>query len=242
MQGEFEIYNASSFVQLEKTLELLNELSDIGKIKNVIFKTHSEKSLRDFINLEEKKRVQIYLHLNDYLNSLRSVETFKNQDDELTREDELECLEHALNTFKLKSLGEDTNFIEENDIIEIYNNQGIQIWRNFELLKLSPYDLLTLLMYEWYVLYERSKIINQKIMDRIQYLISLNNSSATPMQIEKHTMKAKSAEEELVVSINLKYFKPLFSKINGERMGFLVTTKSSPFVLRGEDSEKVKFF
>lgn len=161
-------------------------------------------------------------------------------DEPLSKEDEIECLERALSEFGFCFPDGDFSFLESGDIVEAYSLDHIQFYRNFELLKINPFDITTVLTYRWDELYERPKVINRKIHEKISLVLDSDSCEHVPFNIPTHHLKACNEETKdyLVAEINLKFIKPVFLKKDlSKKVGFVCTQEATSIILSGGDAK-----
>ena len=59
---------------------------------------------------------------------------------------------------------------KDNEVVEAYDTEHLQIFRNFTFMKVCGYSLADILTFEWPDLFERSNVITQKIIDGVHSL------------------------------------------------------------------------
>jgi hypothetical protein len=101
-------------------------------------------------------------------------------------------------------------YMSSGDIIEGYNRDRLQIFRNLRFIECSNYSLLEILSTEWPLLFERSAAItNQMITYCDETLWSKNRTIA--FNIPKHYVRELQTAEHQVYEIGFKTISPLFS-------------------------------
>ncbi len=217
-------------------LECFNQLEKFFPNSKMLY---TEESFCMFQFLPVEKQAEIIKNLINYFNVLDESKLSKSITSKMSKNDEIECVQDALNQFNMSVWDDDLNFISEGDIVEIYNNKNIQVYRNFQLLKVNPYDLLTVLTHDWQALYDRATKITVKIGHKITEVMTSELTSAVPFSIPEHSMKAISKEDQVVVSIRLKYIKPVFNINKTKKIGFIATQLNSPVILEGGNVDSV---
>ena len=225
----------------ELDYEILNAIYDLEKvsqsISSIVVKT--EKSLNFLFSLDQDRKKTVLEGLRNYIKVLSFKSFFPSTEDEtLEIGDEIECVTWALNEYGFCTFDDDYSFIDSGDIIEAYVATGIQIYRNYELLKVNIFDILTLLSHEWPNLYQRSSLVNDQIQECIQQVMISDSTSAVPFNVPRHQLKAINGDssEEIVAEINLKFIKPLYSKKTFKKVGFIATQKNSPIIFSGKEA------
>jgi len=200
---------------------------------------YSAHSINKLLQMEYSQLEDVKKHLSCFLKIVERFD-FKLQEDEfLSQSDEVECLKHAFNEYGLCFGDDDFDFISQGDIVELYNLENIQIYRNLEFLKVAPYDLATILSSKWTDLYERPSDITQAIANRVVEILNSKIIEASPFNVPIHPMKAMSNAEQVVVEISLKFIKPVFDKDTKEKRGFIATQMGSPILLSGDETLKL---
>ncbi len=102
--------------------------------------------------------------------------------------------------------------ITDGDIIEIYNADFKQVFRNLEFMYVCSYTLMDLLAHEPFELYERSQQINTYIFEAAGQLLNrgFNLSPISLEHIPKHLIREKFSEENLTSLVELKRAYPLY--------------------------------
>jgi hypothetical protein len=109
--------------------------------------------------------------------------------------------------------------LEEQDIVEIYNTEGVQIFRNFVFYAHCSYTLLELLSHPWYELLERHGSMTKIIGEHIQVVLGDGNETI-PSTVPAHTMRELFSEENRMFTSRFKHFAPLFAGA-GKKTGFI---------------------
>ncbi len=119
-------------------------------------------------------------------------------------------------------------FIADGDIVEVYTEDFVQLYRNNNFFKYCSYDLKTLLQHPFDVLFRRDEEVTRKIAERA--LECLNHGKGIePVGIEPHLMQEHFARNNRVFRIEHKYCSPVFSKVTGQVMGFFCSQRATPF-------------
>ena len=99
------------------------------------------------------------------------------------------------------------------DVIEIYNTDLIQVFRNFEFFDVCSYTLLDLLSNEFYELYERGQLINQGLFNAISTLNSrpFNLEPIDLMDLPQHLLQEKFSTDQLRSMVRFKAMYPVYT-------------------------------
>src|SRR5690606_14370708 len=69
--------------------------------------------------------------------------------------------------------------IDEDDLIEIYNLENIQIFRNLKFYETTTYSLEDLLLYDWPELYSRPKRMTEQLLNLVESVIRQDDTELT---------------------------------------------------------------
>ena len=103
--------------------------------------------------------------------------------------------------------------IRPGDVIEIYNTDLIQVFRNFEFFDVCSYTLLDLLTNEFYELYERGQLINQGLFGAISTLNTraFNMDAIDLMNLPQHLLQEKFSTDHLRSLVQFKKMYPVYT-------------------------------
>src|ERR1700722_3532445 len=152
---------------LNRDLRLnLKALEHSFATKNIKMKLSDDRSLNDFLKLpgSEKNRV-----LRDVS---RNVE-FLPQGRRMTLQAEKEILSKHLSILNLEPYDDIYSFLEKGDVVEIYDKNFLQLYRNWEFVNLCSYTYLDLATRPFFELFDRSPQITNAIVNRVQEILSL---------------------------------------------------------------------
>lgn len=185
----------------------LNVLSDFAKKLNINIKPFD--NLAQIENVTESITDEIYNFIKDYLDILLN----SNIDNEPPCRVEKIIFEKALKNLNLKTLDNMDCFLNENDIIEIYDIQGFQKYRNLIFLKFCSFDLFTLYSKSFIDLYERSTEFNGQILNAIEDVIN-NPKGTIKFNCGEHLIKEKYLNNKKIFKIKPKWISPLIGHSN----------------------------
>lgn len=115
--------------------------------------------------------------------------------------------------------------IEDQDVIEVYNTQFIQIFRNLNYFDISSYTLVEVFTHQWDELYERENPnIGQQMMNVALSVISGKARATFPCGVDSHVLKERFSEEQLRLNMIPGYVSPLFDR-DHQLVGAIFTSK-----------------
>lgn len=132
--------------------------------------------------------------------------------------------------FTLKELGltasqEFFDTLDPDDLVEGYTLEQRQFFRNFQFMEICGYDLFDLLTYDWMTLYERTHMISEEILRRLDKDVFGMGRTISLMDLPSHYMKEKLSEKKQVSKVKFRHIGPVYSA-PGQPAGFLVSTKA----------------
>jgi|GEM_PF-1600670 len=158
---------------------------------------------------------------------------------------EKQFLKKALKHFGFTVDDEFWNVLEKDDLVEIYGEDMVQLYRSMNFFEISGYSLLDLSVNEWFVLYERSRLvleqINQKIAEVLKYSLPTQRFEI-PRHILRERCEVGTAEPFVprAVLVDFRHIASLKRHPLGKAQGFIVTCKAQ-IIAAGEESMKIGF-
>lgn len=116
--------------------------------------------------------------------------------------------------------------IEEGDVVEVYFDDHVQIFRNLEFFNYCSFSVDELLCGKWYKLYKRDFVTTLKMLRMAFKLISRRLDKTAAWNISEHIFDEVGSEENLRHKILLKYVSPI--KSHGEMIGVICTSRATP--------------
>ncbi len=214
----------------------------------------SNQALRKFQSFEEPRKAKAVDQLSRLNQLLQgSMNPFEKELPPVSEiHPEKHFVEAALKFYDLKLRDDFWKTVEPHDILEIYNDEGIQVFRTFNFFTSSSYSLTDLLVNEWYVLWERPKFVLKRIFEYSNGILSGEMKGVIKMDIPKHVVKEiSSASEELVgftprsTLVEFRHICALFNDQDDHDpkvKGILVSSRGYPNTIGAEETKKVIIF
>lgn len=164
---------------------------------------------------------------------------------------EKNLVDRALNFYNFKLKDDFWKTVEHHDIIEIYNDEGIQLFRTFNFFETSGYSLTDLLTNEWYLLWERPKTILEAIFKYSQAVMAGELPGVTKMDVPKHIVKEiykgfddMCSFEPRSTFVEFSHVCPLYDKQeNTDKVaGLVVSSKATRNTYGAEETKKLIIF
>lgn len=147
---------------------------------------------------------------------------------------EIDGIKRVLNRIKLRPVSDLYSFITEEDVIEIYNASGFQLYHNMEWLKHTSYSLLDVMVYTFQELFERPSAIIETIWNEALRPFKEAQPQLGPMKVPEHTLRERLSPEGRCFVFNFKYNCPLVDD-NGKTQAILITAKVQPVDLTAQN-------
>ena len=203
-----EFHESNDFVA-EGSVRVLNLLENLRTLAKASFglslTTHTDESLRGFLSLDLAVRHDIESKL------AASLQIFQEAAQEGTldtsSEIQIRCVNKAIWKYGFFAKGDWEHLVEATDVIEIYDFNNTQIYRNLEFLRVCSYDLLKVMTSEWWMLWDRS----EKALDDLRRCVGLVYDANGPIElnIPQFLTREKSAERRAFLT-RFKWFIPLW--------------------------------
>jgi hypothetical protein len=182
-------------------------------------KAYHDRSLPHFSRLSaERKSRAVY-----YMRRIWGI-TRHHITNQVEVENNAQSLWSALKVSGLKPGSDLFSHLEADDKIEIYSLDGIQIWRNCNVMEICSYTLEEIHSFDWHERYERCESDNSAILGAIGRLFDLGSERHVHARIPNHLVKEKFSEKRFQLNVRHDYFFPLVGE-NSELAAFLVTSK-----------------
>lgn len=133
--------------------------------------------------------------LRAYLESLKVVE-----DHGEDLRDDQRSIWYALSTLGLLPPSQLFALFKSGEVIEIYDMEGFQIWRNFNFLKICSYTLEEMYSIEWHRRYRRSDEKSQECLEKIGILLSQQSPEIFNALIGEHILEETQSKELLLLN------------------------------------------
>ncbi|UXR63153.1 hypothetical protein EZJ49_08695 [Bdellovibrio bacteriovorus] len=102
------------------------------------------------------------------------------------------------------------NHIRNEDIVEIYSEDHIQLFRNFTFFDFCSYTLEELHTNEWWALFERDEEITTKIIEEVRKVFSEEIRETFTPNIPKHVLREIRSADRLCQSMEIRRMSPLY--------------------------------
>lgn len=160
--------------------------------------------------------------------SIRNFKTYKTICESVVKDghslnNNLQFVWYALKELKLKPSSEFFDKILDTDVIEIYNAEGVQIFRNFRFFEFCGYTLADIFLNPWFDLYYRNEDLTKRIFEQVAQCLTRKEGGLYYPSIEKHEIFEIFSGAPHTVSYSIKHFCAFYGQ-QGVSPAFAVTT------------------
>jgi PAS domain-containing protein len=139
------------------------------------------------------------------------------------REDDRSITWAVLSAFGFKVCSDFFDKLEKDDILEVYNPEGIQIHRNWNFFEISGYTLGDVFVYPWNELYIRTPDDAEQVRKYCASVLSGEVRSTVAYVGPEHPLQEAFSDAKYKMTIHFKYFSPVFT--DGAVSGFICTSR-----------------
>ncbi|MES3037189.1 MAG: hypothetical protein V4736_04705 [Bdellovibrionota bacterium] len=113
--------------------------------------------------------------------------------------------------------------LEKEDLLEIYNAQGIQIYRNWAFFQVSGYSMGDLFVFPWNELYIRDQEINDSLFAHASRGLAADCRSTFMCSVPRHLCVEALSPSQNICDVQMKFIAPLFDKSDSP-VAFVITS------------------
>lgn len=201
---------------------------------------HTGKAVQALIKLDEARKNDILQNLTHWHQILSSAESC------LDDVSESYLVDKALKYFKFRLKDHDWIDKAQNEIIEIYNPHGIQLYRSMNFFNTCGYSLLDLCVNEWFILWERPKYILEKMHRTVTDVLSGKKKDPNFTEVGPHLIRETYDDGSTqpfhprAAMVEFKSIYPAYGFLREEIIGFVVTSKGT-LISEGDEALSVSF-
>lgn len=207
--------------EAKRAYGLNQALNQLQTLMTGLGETHpptTKYSLDKFHCLADERQMEIVDMINKYVNVLQWSPGSVNEAGRMLA---------AANEFGMQVLDPRiTESLSDGDVVEIYDSEGRQVYRNLTFCRLSSYSLLDVAVNTWQELYERPVASLESIMDQVVEMLS-TNALTQSYRVETHVLREKFiySRQKKTFLIQMKFISPLVDIETGRRSGVVSTCR-----------------
>jgi hypothetical protein len=137
-------------------------------------------------------------------------------DEGLEAVDERAMLRWAMRKLSLISDSDVSSEVDPGDVVEIFDEDHIQIYRSYSCFALCNYSLLELVSYPWFELYERSSSITNMFLERMPKLFEGKTAYISYADLSEYTLRELMTEQRSVFGVKERFMARMISAASGK--------------------------
>lgn len=147
-------------------------------------------------------------------------------------------IDYTFRQLRLKAADEFLSTLENDDIVEGYDLNHCQIFRNLRFMEVCSYTLHDVLTIDWPTLFERSQMITANLIEHINTVVTTGRTVSL-QDVPFHYMKERMSAERQLFRVRFRFMSPVFSGA-GQPAGYLVSSKAD-IITEIHDNHELRF-
>lgn len=248
MQNNLDLFDFQVTPKISRTdIELINKLqlfSEILKVYGYQVQATSPKALAKLPEISEEKKYELIKYFDNWTSWVRPEDS-SSSIIQIDNERELGFLQKAIDFYEIDIDDRFMSTIGEDDVTEIYGPNMIQLYRSLRFFKYCGYSLLDISVFEWFVLWERPKLIVEKMMKDTQQIVE-SGQTLHKVKIPRHVLREtyNSGNTEHFIPracvIDFQYMGSILSRKDRNPCGVIVTARGET-IAEGSDALNIEF-
>lgn len=115
------------------------------------------------------------------------------------------------------------NTVNDEDLIEAYTVEHMQLFRNMKFMEICGYSLMEILSYDWPTLFERSQVVTTRMIELMDKCV--REEKILKMDTPAHYMKERMALTRQVVKVDFRHVAPLYTG-PGKAKGYIISCRA----------------
>lgn len=217
--------------QLKSNLSQLNVLLELAGAPPP---ESARQSVEAFAKLDSLRQESILNNISTYIEILsQEIEPPR-----MRPNAEVARLKSALGAFGLKALDDGFfDLVKDEDVVEVYSPEGVQLYRNVRFCKICSYSLLDLAVNSWADLYEKPATMASRTQEAVNRVLVSDKTIPYDMPSFVQREKFIYSNVRRAFLVTPKFLSPLRDELSGRIGGFL-STYHGEILAEGEESRK----
>jgi len=223
-------------------LDLLRTMHELGQDVGLKIRLPSQESLEKFALLPLQRQSNFLTSLEIYAPvfecQIKSITA--GSPEKITAKQEREHLTYMADRMDIELNKEVLKAIDKGDVVEIYNTDSIQVYRNLEFFRTTNYSLLDIVSCSWQTLWERPTQVVEMINQRVSEVMTSEDTAPKPFQITDHIIREKYLGHTQALAIHTKKIARVNYRDRKDAFGFFVNMNVQ-IIATGSEAQKVGF-
>lgn len=208
-------------------LKIADEVESLAVEHGLLKKSTTLETKELFRNLDLARQGQILTDLRKTLTLLKTLQlTTTTSGNALDRD--IKHLTSFLQMSNMK-LGDDRffDYVDEGDMIEVYDSRAIQIYRNWAVFRYCPYSLIELLVNDWNTLFVRPSWVIERLIELTPALFA-PGARTVKYDFPEYLISARLQRPAKGLLFKMKYASPVLDIESGMPTAFVTTGMMRP--------------
>ncbi|WP_413294952.1 hypothetical protein ACLSU7_07570 [Bdellovibrio sp. HCB185ZH] len=184
---------------------LAESFSELIEDEGIFIRPYANPNLIYFSRLTPEEQWDVIARVKLYVLACVKVKEYHR-----TLTDNRLMVETFLNVSGMTAHPQDLNLIEDKHFIEIYNKNGMHLFRSINIFETSSYTFEDLCCRQWYHLYERPMETQEKFLEIVTEFFAQKNPVRQPTHVEPMKIVEKDTLERLIYHVETKWLIPVF--------------------------------
>ena len=198
-------------------------------------RAYTATGVQKLLAMDEASHALILKNLSNWKSILMDSST----DIGLETANEVNLAHKALKHFRLNPMGFDWTTVAHEEIIEIYSNDGTQLYRSLNFFSICGYSLLDLCVNKWFELWERPST-TLEAMNKVVGEVIMKKKVGHDANVAPHLVRETyddGTTQPFVPRATIVYFRkifPVYSPGSSDVAGFVITSTGKPISVGAE--------
>ncbi len=201
----------------ESFLEIVQSVSELLTEHGFNIQPYKDANNLEFLKLDLASQLKTIEHFKIYAEVL--IDTHRSEELQDTRV----LLWNMLKRMGYFPTDDILSKIQNHHIIEIYNKQNVQVFRNLSFFKVCSYSLDEILCIPWWKLYHREEKISQEIFKFGSMILSGELKHSISPDIPTHVLAETSSRSNYTMNVDINYLSSLESH-EGDKAALVLET------------------
>lgn len=198
--------------------DMLAEFQDLAAKYGLNITTHTHVSKKMLMELPVEYQIRVMKKVIDQMAILKTHKSIQSLCSKTTKKSNCDDLS-KLGLYLADEHYQDL-IMDHKDSIQVLAPNGMMLFCNWTYLLRTNYDLLTLNLFSYQELFERSYEFSNSLDIKLEEVLS---SKEVSHGLPLHTMKAHLNKSKKLLLCNIKQFLPITSAVNNERFVLVVS-------------------
>jgi hypothetical protein len=112
-------------------------------------------------------------------------------------------------------------------VVEVYNQDGIQIFRNMKFMEVCSYTIADVFIYPWWELFKRNDELLNDLKHEIGQVLEGKTNKLLESKIRRHRIVESFSVEQSEIEMKIAFFGPIFHRGTKQIAGFVAASEAT---------------